>query len=139
MTIMTNTMNMKRLIFFILTTILTIGTALASDGEGVTWSNIEHDFGTIHASGGKVKTEYTFTNKTSEAIAVISVTNGGCGCTVPTFPKKPIAAGATGVITITFDPSRFKGEFNRQVGVTLMIGGKRVKTRLKFSGTIIPD
>lgn len=132
---------MKKFLLHLLFVILSVGTALAStpDNGQIEWTSTQHDFGTIHASGGKVKAEYTFVNASSEPVAIISVTNGGCGCTVPSFPKKPVAAKDKGTITITFDPARFKGEFKRQVTVTFMIGNKRVKSRLRFSGSIIPD
>ena len=113
--------------------------AVSAGKEDIVWDNTTHDFGTIHASAGKVKAEYTFVNNSPSAVAIISVTNGGCGCTVPAFPKKPVAAGEKGTVTITFDPARFKGEFKRQVSVTIMAGSKRVKAKLKFSGHIIPD
>lgn len=132
---------MKQIISILLSVILSIGAVMAAspDNDRIEWNQTQHDFGTIHASGGKVKAEYTFVNTSSEPVAIISVTNGGCGCTVPSFPKKPVAANEKGTITITFDPSRFKGEFKRQVTVTLMVGNKREKTRLRFSGSIIPD
>lgn len=134
---------MKRIFLSILLTIITVGAVVATNttdsGNGIDWNKTTHDFGTIHSSGGKVRAEYTFTNSTSEPAAVLSVTNGGCGCTVPSYPKQPIAAGQKGKITITFDPSRFKGEFKRQVSVTIMSEGRKIKAKLKFSGNIIPD
>lgn len=111
----------------------------AADTNGISWSTTDHDFGTIHASAGKVKAEYSFTNNTSEPVAIVSMTNGGCGCTVPSFPRKPVAKGETATVSITFDPARFKGEFKRQVTVTLLVNGKRIKSKLKFEGHIIPD
>lgn len=130
---------MKRVIAFALLIVACVA-ALSAKGTGdITWSATDHDFGTIHASAGKVKAEYSFTNNTSDPVAVVSMTNGGCGCTVPSFPRKPVAAGESATVTITFDPARFKGEFKRQVTVTLLVNGKRVKSKLKFEGHIIPD
>lgn len=131
---------MKRILLTLIVILMSVGLSVyaADDRNGISWQSTTHDFGHINASDGKVKAEYTFVNNSSEAVAVISVTNGGCGCTVPKFPRKPIASGAKGTVTITFDPARFKGEFKRQVTVTLMVGGKRVKSKLKFSGYIIP-
>lgn len=116
---------------------MTVVAAESSDNR-IQWESTSHDFGNIRAADGKVKAEYTFINNTGSAIAILSVTNGGCGCTVPKFPKKPVDAGAKGTVTITFDPARFKGEFKRQVTVTILSGNKRVKTKLRFSGYIIP-
>jgi len=130
---------MKRIIAFAILIIACVAAVSAKGDNGIAWSATNHDFGTIHASAGKVKAEYSFTNNTAEPVAVISMTNGGCGCTVPSFPRKPVAKGETATVTITFDPARFKGEFKRQVTVTLLINGKRVKSKLKFEGHIIPD
>ena len=60
--------------------------------------------------------------------------NGGCGCTRPEFPKKPIAPGESGTITIHFNPATFRGEIKRQVTVKTNAGRKK----LKFGGVIVP-
>ncbi|MCM1029020.1 MAG: DUF1573 domain-containing protein [Pseudoflavonifractor sp.] len=132
---------MKRLIaltLIIFSLALTALHAAGPDGE-IKWETTSHDFGTIKASDGKVTAHYSFVNATGAPVAIIAMTNGGCGCTEPSFPRKPIAAGEKGTVTITFDPARFKGEFKRQVTVTIMDGSKKSKTRLKFSGHIIPN
>ena len=67
---------------------------------------------------------------------IITVSNGGCGCTTPSYPKAPIAPGQTGEIKIQFDPSGRRGEFNREVKVKTNASKKR--TSLRFSGVIIP-
>lgn len=113
--------------------------ASAASGDGIKWEKTSHDFGTIHASAGKVTARFTFVNTSGEPVAVTAMTKGGCGCTEPSFPRKPVAAGAQGSVTVTFDPARFKGEIKRQVTVTIMKGKKRIKSRLKFSAHIIPD
>lgn len=60
--------------------------------------------------------EFYFTN-TSEQVITISKANGSCGCTVPEFPKDPIAPGAGGVIKVTYDTNR-QGAFTKFVYVT---------------------
>lgn len=131
-----NQADMKRLtliiavLSFLVTTVWAKGTATAS------FSEYSHDFGTIEAKGGKVTAVYTVENTGDEELVILSVTNGGCGCTTPSYTKKPIAPGAKGEVKLTFDPSRFSGEFNRSVTVTT--NGKPRKTKLKFSGYIKP-
>ncbi len=102
----------------------------------VVFEETEHDFGTIKATGGTVAYEYKFTNKGKEPVIIITVTNGGCGCTTPSFPKEPIAPGKSGVIKVEFNPAGRRGEFNREVKVRLSSQKKRVS--LKFSGVIVP-
>lgn len=128
---------MMRRILFSLFTAITLVVAMAADNKAaITFSENSHDFGTIKASAGKVSATYTFTNTGNAPLMIVSVSNGGCGCTTPSYPKEPIAPGKSGTITIHFDPTGRQGEFNRKVKVTTNAGGKR--QTLKFSGVIIP-
>lgn len=86
-----------------------------------------YDFGEV-MDGEKVEHTYTFTNTGSEPL-VISNAKGSCGCTVPAWPKEPIAPGATGEILVRFD-SKGKG----RVG-----GGAQTKTVTITANTTPPD
>ena len=66
-----------------------------------------YDFGEV-MEGDKVNHKYTFTNTGSEPL-IISNAKGSCGCTVPNWPRNPIAPGETGEIDVTFD-SKGKGK-----------------------------
>lgn len=74
-----------------------------------------HDFGTIK-QGEKVSFSFKFKN-TGKADLIIASASGSCGCTVPNFPKQPIAPGKEGVIDVTFDSSGKSGQQNKQVTV----------------------
>lgn len=126
---------MKKTIALIVAAIIGTIAAIAA-GPQMKFETTSHDFGTIHADGGKVSCEYTFTNTGTEPLVIISVSNGGCGCTKPSFPKKPIEPGKTGTIKITFNPAGRKGEFNRTVKVRSNAEQKRES--LRFSGVIVP-
>lgn len=95
-----------------------------------------HDFGTIKAEGGIVKCEYKFVNKGTSPLIILSVSNGGCGCTEPSFSKAPIKPGKSGVVKIAFNPSGRRGEFNREVKVKT--NGTPKRLFLKFKGVIVP-
>lgn len=110
--------------------------AAAKGKAQITFDSTAHDFGTIKENGGKVSAVYSFTNTGDEPLTIITVTNGGCGCTKPDFPKAPIAPGQKGEIKITFQPRGRKGEFNRSVKVKTNAGAGR-KT-LTFNGVIVP-
>lgn len=128
---------MKKLFLIILTAIIASLSAIAdNNGAAISFAETTHDFGTIKASDGKVSATYKFTNTGTEPLIIITVTNGGCGCTTPTYTKAPIAPGKSGEITIHFDPSGRRGEFNREVKVKTNAQKKRIP--LKFSGVIIP-
>ncbi len=90
----------------------------------------------LMAVAGAVTANYEFTNTGDEPVSIVTVTNGGCGCTKPSFPLQPIAPGKKGVIKINFNPATFKGEFRRSVKV--QFSNSRKRTVLKFNGVVIP-
>lgn len=67
----------------------------------VKFDKMEHDFGKIK-QGDKVKYAFKLTNSGKEPL-VISSAKGSCGCTVPSYPKEPVAPGATANIDVEFD------------------------------------
>ncbi|MCM1076069.1 MAG: DUF1573 domain-containing protein [Bacteroides sp.] len=126
---------MKKILTILLIALAGI-TAAAKGKAQITFDSTSHDFGTIKADGGKVTAVYGFTNTGDEPLTIVTVTNGGCGCTKPDFPKAPIAPGERGEIKITFQPKGRSGEFNRSVKVKTNASAGR-KT-LTFNGVIIP-
>ena len=73
------------------------------------------DFGKL-IQGEKATYGFEFTN-TGDSELVISQVNSSCGCTVPKFPRKPIAPGEKGKIKVTFDSSGRSGIQNKTVTV----------------------
>ena len=74
------------------------------------------DFGTVD-EGEKVSHVYEFTNTGSEPL-VISNAKGSCGCTVPKWPKNPIAPGETGEILVEFNSKGKTGKQTKRVTIT---------------------
>jgi len=72
-----------------------------------------HDFGTMK-QGEKKSFEFEFEN-IGGADLIIEDAKGSCGCTVPQYPKKPIAAGEKGVIIVTFNSEGKHGIQNKSV------------------------
>lgn len=110
-------------------------TAAYADAS-ISFADTSHDFGNIKADGGAVTCSYSFNNTGDSPLVIISVSNGGCGCTEPDFPKAPILPGKSGEIKITFNPAGRRGEFRRQVKVKT--NGKPKRVSLTFSGVILP-
>ena len=81
-----------------------------------TFKKEEHDFG-ILIDGEKVTYSFRFTNS-GDAPLIISNAKGSCGCTVPNFPKKPIAPGASASIDVTFDSKGRAGKQSKAVTLT---------------------
>ena len=82
----------------------------------MTFTETEFDFGTV-AEGEKVKHVYKFKNSGSEPL-VLSNAAGSCGCTVPQWPREPIAPGATGEILVEFNSQGKPGDRNQKVTIT---------------------
>lgn len=82
----------------------------------ISFAENSFDFGTLQ-EGEKVEHIFKFTN-TSDKPLTISNARGSCGCTVPEWPRKPIAPGAEGEIKVKFDSKGKKGQQNKNVTIT---------------------
>lgn len=94
------------------------------------------DFGEI-MEGDKVKHQYKFTN-TGEEPLIISNAKGSCGCTVPEWPRNPIAPGETAVIDVEFD-SKGKGKVGgnpQSKRVTITANTDPANTYLTIKGIV---
>lgn len=76
----------------------------------------EFDFGTLE-EGEKVEHVFKFEN-TSDNPLTISNARGSCGCTVPEWPREPIAPGESGEIKVKFDSKGKKGKQSKTVTIT---------------------
>ena len=107
----------------------------AVQGAGMVFESETIDYGTIaHNADGK--REFVFVNNGNSPLIITSAT-GSCGCTVPTYPKEPIAPGAKAVIGVKYATDRV-GAFNKSV--TLKSNAVQGDTKvLTIKGTILPD
>ncbi len=94
------------------------------------------DFGEIN-EGDIVNHEYSFTN-TGTAPLLIQNATSTCGCTVPEWPKEPLAPGSKGSIKVKFDSANKEGDQSKLVTIfantfpnqsVVTIKGKVVKTK----------
>ena len=81
-----------------------IAQAAVESGAQIEFEKETHDYGTI-SQYGDGSCEFIFKNTGNEPL-VISNAKGSCGCTVPQWPREPIAPGKTGVITVKNDTKR---------------------------------
>lgn len=77
---------------------------------------MEHDFGKVKQDSENHYV-FKFTNTGKEPL-MISNAQGSCGCTVPEYPKEPIAPGATGEIRVEYKPGKQEGNQAKTVTVT---------------------
>lgn len=101
----------------------------------ITFSDSVFDFGIITA-GTIVKHSFTFTNK-GEGQLIISNAQASCGCTVPTFPRDPIAPGASGKIDVEFNSTGRSGNQNKTV--TVLANTSPATTELQLVGKVQPN
>ena len=95
-----------------------------------------YDFGEV-LDGEKVKHVYAFKNTGDEPL-IISNAKGSCGCTVPQWPREPIAPGKSGEIEVVFD-SKNKGKVGgspQSKRVTITANTDPVNTFLTIKGTV---
>jgi len=95
-----------------------------------------YDFGEV-MEGEKVNHKYFFKNTGSEPL-IISNAKGSCGCTVPNWPRTPIAPGDSAEIDVTFD-SKGKGKVGGNLQskrVTITANTDPANTYLTIKGTV---
>ena len=86
------------------------------------------DFGTI-TDGEVVEHTFRFTN-TGTSNLVISSASASCGCTIPNWPKEPIAPGEKGEIKVEFNSNGKKDMVTKDI--TILANTNPVKTILKI-------
>jgi len=91
------------------------------------------DYGTIPHNSNGVR-EFQFTNTGKEPL-IIQTAKGSCGCTVPTWPKEPIAPGESGVIKVKYATNRVGG-FRKTV--TLKTNAAGPSKILTIKGKVLP-
>ena len=95
----------------------------------------EFDWGTI-TQGEKASYVFVFTNTGNEPL-LIKNAKGSCGCTVPQWPKAPIAPGEQGEIKVVFSSKGKKGKQSKRVTITA--NTDPVQTFLTVKGEIKVD
>lgn len=100
----------------------------------ITFDESEIEFGEIQ-EGTIVTQVFTFTN-TGDEVLIISDVKGSCGCTVPEWPRAPIAIGETASITVEFNSKNKKGKRNQRVTITA--NTVVPQTFIYLKGSIVP-
>jgi hypothetical protein len=99
----------------------------------MTFEQESYDFGNI-TQGEKVAHTYFFTN-TGKSNLIITSAQGSCGCTVPEYPKKPIAPGEKASIEVVFDSEGKSGKQHKTV--TILANTQPATSVIAITGTIV--
>ena len=98
----------------------------------ISFKKTSHDFGIVK-EGTKVFWNFRFTNKGDKDL-ILNRVKADCGCTVPEYPKTPIAPGEEGKIKVTFDT---KGRSGMQVKkVSVLSNSSRPTTVLSIKAVV---
>ncbi|HRP89642.1 MAG TPA: DUF1573 domain-containing protein [Edaphocola sp.] len=89
--------------------------AVDKKGPKIEFKNIKHDYGTIK-QGADGTCTFEFKN-TGKKPLIISNAQASCGCTVPEWPKQPIAPHKKAVIKVKYDTHR-TGPINKSITIT---------------------
>jgi hypothetical protein len=81
----------------------------------VNFSEERFNFGTV-AAGEKVQHNFKIKNTGKEPL-IITNASSSCGCTVPEWPKEPIAPGKSGEIKVVFDSNGKSGAQSKRVTI----------------------
>lgn len=85
--------------------------------------------------GQEVSHAFEFTNS-GKSDLLISNAVGSCGCTVPEWPKEPIAPGKSGKILVTFNTEGKQGQQHKSVAITA--NTKPEITEIFLEGHVLP-
>ena len=94
----------------------------------ITFESLTHDYGNIQ-QGDNGTCEFRFKN-TGKADLILTNCRASCGCTVPEWPKDPIAPGKKAVITVKYNTQRL-GAINKTITVESNAINNRVVLNIK--------
>jgi hypothetical protein len=83
-------------------------------GAEIKFETKEHDYGLI-PQGGDGTYDFVFENIGKEPLILNNV-RSSCGCTVPEWPKEPVAKGEKGIIKVRYN-TRITGNFTKSITV----------------------
>lgn len=106
---------MNRIFAFFTAVAACVALCNITQAQEIKFKDTDHDFGNIQLRDSAVY-QFEFTNTGNQPL-IISKVNSSCGCTVPTYPKEPIAKGGKGVITVKYLYTDRLITFNKQVTV----------------------
>ena len=79
----------------------------------ISFDKLQYNFGKIN-QGESVSHQFVFAN-TGEAELIIANAKGSCGCTVPKWPREPIAPGESEEIKVTFNSAGKSGKQRKAI------------------------
>jgi hypothetical protein len=101
----------------------------------MSFEELTHDFGKIK-EGEIITYRFKFKN-TGKTDLLISSASASCGCTVPSYPKEPIAPGAEAGIDVQFNSKGKSGMFDKTI--TILANTIPSDNHLAIKGEVISE
>jgi len=131
---------MKKMMFLAAVSVLMLFLPISVSAQESEWKKIEglnasineqvHDFGSQKLY---TRTEFEFKIKNdSSAVLVITNITTSCGCTTPTYSKRPVKSGKTAIVKVAYDSSRI-GAFDKTINVYTNFSSEPIELRIKGS------
>lgn len=102
-----------------------------STNAHIDFENVEHDFGKIPYQGN-AEYDFVFKNTGNQPLVLQNV-KSTCGCTVPEWPKEPIAPGESAKIKVRYN-TRIAGSFAK--GITVYSNAENPTVQLRIKGEV---
>lgn len=99
----------------------------------VAFDTTEYDFGEL-TEGEVAEGVFKITNE-GKVDLIITSAKATCGCTVPEWPKEPIAPGATADLKFTFNSRGRVGKQSKSI--TLQTNSEKVTEVIRIKGTVV--
>ena len=125
---------MKRILLLLVVAAFTCMGAMAQ--AVIKFDKTTHNFGTFKESQ-KMHYEFVFTN-TGDKPLVIQQAFSSCGCTVANYSKDPIAPGAKGKLSVTYNgKGKFPGHMKKPI--TIRSNAANSMVRVYIEGNMVAD
>ena len=103
-------------------------------GAKITFTKEVHDYGEVKYGSNGYCT-FTFKNTGNEPL-ILGKVKGSCSCTVPEWPKDPIAPGETGELKVKYNTNK-PGAINKSVTINSNAVNTPVKV-IRIKGNVLP-
>ena len=115
---------------------MTCSFSFAQEKTVVSFSEENHDFGTVNEEDGPITFNFEFINNGTEPLVILGV-KPSCGCTTPSWTSEPVLSGNKGIITAQYNPRNRPGPFRKSLSVSL--NNSESPIRLYINGNVIPQ
>ncbi|MDX2190378.1 MAG: DUF1573 domain-containing protein [Bacteroidota bacterium] len=125
---------MKKIVLAISLVVAFAMSAFAQNEPEITFEKSTAEFGDIK-QGQVVNATFKFKN-TGKSPLVLQNVQSTCGCTVPSWPKDPIAPGKSAEITATFNSAGKMGQQNKVI--TIFSNAKTSQSQVSIICNVLP-